>query len=378
MVCRVGRFLGLGIGITGTVAGLVSCGGGGTSVAPKIASVTKASLGKALFFDTSLSNPVGMACATCHAPTKAFTDPRPGATSQGAVAGLFGFRKAPSIQYMAFSPTFDANGATGGGAIGGQFWDGRAATLEAQVKGPLLNPIEMGNASIQAVIDKVQAGAEAASMKLIYGANVFSNPATAFSDIQDAIATFERTPAISPFTSKFDAYLKGKVKLTAAEADGLSVFNGKGQCFNCHISKPLADGTPPLFTNFNYANIGLPKNPTNPYYTIPSLYNPLGASFVDFGLGVTTNRSTDQGLFMVPSLRNVAVRAPYFHNGGFPSLGSVILFYNSNSLGQVFGPPEVNANVNTTQVGNLGLNDQQTSDLIAFLQTLTDGYKASP
>jgi len=279
---------------------------------------------------------------------------------------------------MAFSPTFQMSGATDGGALGGQFWDGRAATLEAQVSGPLLNPIEMNNPSIQAVVNTVKNGPEAAGMKAIYGAGVFNDAATAFGAIQEAIAAFERTPAVSPFTSKFDAYLNGKAQLTASETAGLTIFNGKGQCFNCHTSTPLADGTPPLFTNFTYANLGLPKNINNPYYTIPAKFNPMGANFIDYGLGVTTGRSTDQGLFLTPSLRNRAITGPYFHNGGFTSLTQVIAFYNARDLGQVFGAPEVPENMNTTEVGNLGLSAQDQTNLIAFLGTLTDGYTAAP
>jgi len=373
-VDRIGKIFVFGIGLVGTSVGLISCGGGG-GIAPSAGPVTKASVGKALFFDTSLSTPKGMACATCHSPKKAFTDPRPGPTSEGAVKGLFGFRKAPSIQYMAFSPIFQESGASNGGALGGQFWDGRAPDLPSQAKGPLLNPIEMGNASVQVVVNTVKNGPEAAGMKQIYGPTIFSDPNAAFDAIVDAIAAYEKTPEVSPFTSKYDAYLNGQVQLTASEANGLAIFNGKAQCFNCHVSTPLPDGTHPLFTNFTYANIGLPRNPTNPYYTMPAKYNPLGSSFTDYGLGNTTGRATDQGLFLVPSLRNRAVTGPYFHNGGFLTLSAVVQFYNTSELGQVFGPPEVAQNVNSTQVGNLQLTGQERTDLLNFINTLTDGFK---
>ena len=376
-ICNLGKWLSVSFGTAGVVVCLVSCGGNGSGLSSG-AVATKATVGKALFFDKTLSNPGGMACATCHSPSKAFTDPRGGPTSEGVIKGLFGFRKAPSIQYMAFSPTFDATGGPNGTAIGGQFWDGRAADLPSQAKQPFLNPIEMNNTSVQSLIDKVKSSPEASGLRKLYGPTVFSDPNVALDAVVDAIASFERTPEVSPFTSKYDLFLKGKVKLTAAEATGLSVFNGPGQCFNCHSSQPLADGTPPLFTNFQYANIGVPKNVSNPYYSMPAKFNPLGANFIDYGLSATTGRDSDKGLFMVPSLRNVALRAPYFHSGGFNSLAAVVLFYNTSQLGFVFGPPEVPQNVNSQFVGNLQLSTEQTAGLNAFLQTLTDGYQATP
>lgn len=361
---------------------VVAIGCGGVSVGDLGGSngtqTTRAALGKAIFFDTSLSTPKGMSCGTCHAANKGFADPRPGSTSEGVIAGRFGNRNAPSVQYMAFSPKFDPNGGTNGGAIGGQFWDGRAASLEDQVQGPMLNPLEMNNPSIDAVVAKLKVGPEAKAIKKLYGDTVFDDPAQAFAAMQDAIATFERTPEVSPFTSKFDAYLRGTAHLSDAEARGLALFNGKALCSTCHSSTPLPDGTPPLFTNFTYSNLGLPKNAYNPYYKNPSQFNPLGSNYVDYGLYNTTTRETDKGLFMVPTLRNISVTAPYFHNGIFQSLGEAILFYNTSQLGQVFGPAEVQQNVDTTVMGKLSLSSDEVQDLTTFLQTLTDGYVPKP
>jgi len=375
-VRRVGRLFIFGLGLSGTIAGIVSCGGGGGSTPSSPTTggpITKASLGKALFFDTTLSNPVGESCGTCHSPTKVFTDPRPGPTSEGAVKGVFGDRHAPSIMYMAYSPTFSITGGEAGGCIGGQFWDGRAATLFAQPVFPLTNPFEMNNPSPAAVVAKVAAGPEAAGMKAIYGANVFSNASTAFTDIVDAIVAFEKEPAISPFTSKYDAFLAGNAQLTPTELAGLAVFNGKAGCAGCHTSAPAPDGTPPLFTNFCYANLGLPKNPNNPYYTDPTTINPSGSGFVDIGLQKTTGSAQDAGNFMTPTLRNVAARGPYFHNGIFTTLAQVINFYNTRDLGG-FAPPEVPQTEDTTELGNLHLTATESTEIIAFLQTLTDGY----
>ncbi len=351
--------------------GLWGCGGSGVSVAqPTLQS--KAALGKALFFDKSLSAPTGMSCATCHSPNQGFTDPRPGfPTSQGVVKGLFGFRNAPTAAYAAYTPVFQQLAGTG--AIGGQFWDGRAADLAAQAKLPLLNPIEMANPSAASVVAAVEKGPFAGALRKFYGATIFHDVPTAYSAIADAIAEFEKTPAVSPFSSKYDAYLAGTATLSAGEQSGLAIFNGKGLCFSCHPSTTAPDGTPPLFTDFTYSNLGLPKNPLNPYYSLPAKFNPLGASFIDIGLQTTTGRLTDTGKFKTPTLRNIAVTGPYFHNGLFLNLADVVRFYNTRDSG-AFGPPEVSANMETSTVGNLKLTDQESADLVSFMQTLTDGY----
>ena len=367
--------------VTGIMAGIVSCGGGGggpSNVTGTTGSniTTKVQLGQALFNDTSLSTPAGESCGTCHAASRAFTDPRGGPTSQGVIPGLFGFRHSPSINYMAFSPTFQDFPAAAGGAIGGQFWDGRAPTLAAQPQVPFLNPTEMNNPSIATVVSSVQNGPFAAALEKLYGPSIFSNTQTAFNAIVDAIVNFERSPAVSPFTSKYDAFLAGKAQLAPAEIRGLAAFNGQGGCSGCHTSSPSGDGTPPLFTNFCYANLGLPKNPNNPYYTIPAKYNPLGANFIDIGLQTTTGNASDRGQFMTQSLRNVVLTGPYFHNGLFTTLAQVVNFYNTRDLGG-FAPPEVPQTEDTTELGNLGLSAQQQSDIISFLGTLTDGYTSS-
>jgi cytochrome c peroxidase len=372
------RQIAVAIGFAGSMSALLSCGGGG-SVAGAGPSVTKAQLGRALFFDKTLSNPAGMSCATCHSPTKAFTDPRPGfPTSQGVIKGLFGFRKAPSIMYMAFSPEFAAGTGEGGlSATGGQFWDGRAADLPSQAKFPLVNPVEMNNPSLQAVVTTVMHGPEAVGLKQVYGAGIFNNPENAINAIVDALAAFEKTPEISPFSSKYDAFLAGKAELTPAELRGLSAFNGKGGCSGCHTDSPAADGTPALFTNFCYANLGLPKNPANPYYTLPAKFNPLGSSFIDIGLEVATGKALDAGNFMTPPLRNVALKAPYFHNGIFKTLAEVVNFYNTRDLGG-FPAAEIPQTEDKTELGNLQLTAQEQADIVTFLGTLTDGYTATP
>ena len=308
-----------------------------------------------------------------------FADPNSDSTlpvSEGAVAGRFGNRNAPSAAYTSFTPVFGTDNA--GEYIGGQFVDGRAATLEEQARAPFLNPLEMANPDKASVIGKIRNSTYAALFEQVYGAGSLNDAAVAFDQVADAVAAFERTDAFSPFTSKFDYYLAGKVQLTAQEDRGFVLFDGKGQCFACHELI--------LFTNHTYHNIGVPKNPDNPFYTMPSQYNAAGAAFVDLGLGVnpTVMSSVGNGRFRVPALRNVELTAPYMHNGVFQTLGQVVNFYNTRDVLPVcptdaiqpncWPLPEVSQNVDTLLMGNLGLTPAEVSDIVAFLQTLTDGF----
>jgi len=275
---------------------------------------------------------------------------------------------------MAYSPDFGFSAAQRA-YIGGQFWDGRATDFPAQAKQPLLNPIEMNNTSADSLVAKVKAGPLGAALVRIYGNSVFSDTNTAFNAIVDSLSEFERTPEVSPFTSKFDAFLQGKVQLSPAEISGMALFNGKAACAECHVSSPQPNGHPPMFTQFCYDNLGLPKNKNNPYYTIPTQYNPAGASFIDLGLQNTTNDSGTAGFFKTPSLRNVAITGPYFHNGVFNTLKEVVHFYNTRDTVGNFDPPEVPDTVDTSVlIGHLQLTPQEEDDLVTFLKTLTDGF----
>jgi cytochrome c peroxidase len=147
----------------------------------------------------------------------------------------------------------------------------------------------------------------------------------------------------------------------------------KGNCAACHPSQPSDDGTPPLFTDFTYDNLGVPKNPENPFYYLPKFLNPSGVDFVDLGLGGTLNKPSENGKFKVPSLRNIAKTSPYIHNGLFKNLRQVVAFYNTRDVGP-WPQPEVRMNVNHDELGNLGLSEQEIDDIVAFMHTLTDGY----
>jgi cytochrome c peroxidase len=367
----------------------------GASQASAQALTAEQALGKSLFFDTSLSHAGNQACASCHSPSVAFTDPdKSHATSKGSDPSLFGNRNAPSAMYMAYSPTFYYDTAQGL-YIGGQFDDGRAATLEDQAKGPFVNPVEMGNADRAEVIQRLQASPNAAAFQAVFGANAFSDVDTAYDNIANAIASYERTSELSPFTSKFDYYLDGKAKLTAQEAHGLELFNSPtgGNCSACHISDVAADGTHPLFTDFTYDNIGIPKNYASDFLNDPPQFNPAGQNFLDYGLGAQVGDPSLYGHFKVTTLRNIALTGPYGHNGYFQTLDQVVDFYATRDVKPTCVDPTTSATqaealgcwpmaeffdtMNVDELGDLPLNAQDKADIVAFLGTLSDGYAPS-
>lgn len=356
------------------------------------AATPKERLGQLLFEDVNLSNPPGQSCATCHARGAGFADPnRTFPTSMGVRPGLFGDRNAPSAAYMAFSPTFHFDEAEQL-YVGGQFWDGRAATLEEQAKQPFLNPVEMANTSPAQVVEKVRAAAYAPLFVEVFGTDAFADTARAFDRIAEAIAAFERTPVFAPFTSKYDAYLAGRTQLTAQELRGLRLFEreDKGNCAACHPIARDASGRGGLGTDFTYDNLGVPKNPDNPFYRLAEAYNPAGERHVDRGLGGVVGRASEYGKFKVPTVRNVEVTAPYMHNGYFTSLRAVVDFYNTRDVKPrcadefvreaealergCWPRPEMVANVNADELGHLRLSEREVDDLVAFMLTLTDGW----
>ncbi len=336
---------------------------------------TKESLGKLLFFDRSLSEPPGRACAACHAPEIAFADPETDLpVSRGARAGRYGSRNDMTIAYSAFIPPlhFDQDEEVW---VGGVFWDGRADSLAEQAQGPLLNPLEMANPDVETVARKLRALSYAGLFDQVYGANALRDPGRAATHMADAIAAYEKTTEVSPFSSKYDHWLRGDARLSDQELRGLAVFEAedKGNCAACHPSRPAEDASPPLFTDFTYDNLGVPRNPENPFYMMPPELNPDGFEFVDLGLGPIVDDPAQNGKFRVPTLRNVAVTPPYMHNGVFKTLFSVVAFYNTRDRA-AWPAPEVAQNVNDEELGDLGLTNQEIEDLVAFLRTLTDSW----
>jgi len=333
----------------------------------------KVSLGKMIFFDKNLSNPAGQSCSSCHAPETAFTDLNHNDVSPGAVDGLYGNRNAPSVSYAMYIPSMFYS-VEDSSYVGGMFWDGRVNTLVQQAQKPFLNPLEMANADASMVVSKVTAATYYNLYKQIYGEATDVNEA--FNNIADALAAFESSPEVNPFTSKFDYYLQGKAVLSSEELSGLTLFQDtiRSKCSTCHLTTPDYFSQKILFTDHTYNNDGVPKNLNNPYYTISTAFNQQGANYVDVGLGGTLNDSGYYGHFKVPTLRNIALTAPYFHNGVFDDLKDVVHFYNTRNLG-TFPPAEYAATVDTTDLGNLHLSVAEEAALVAFLKTLTDGYK---
>lgn len=357
----------------------------------------KERLGKNLFYDNNLSNPPGQACAACHAPNVGFTGPDAainldGGVYEGAVPHRFGNRKPPAAAYAGDSPILHYDQ----GWVGGMFWDGRATGLELQdplaeqARGPFLNPLEQNMPNAAAVVSQVAKSSYAAQFLQVWGkgsldVSTEDQVKLAYNRIAMSIAAYERSSEVSAFTSKYDHYLKGRAKLSEQELRGLAIFEGKGNCATCHPSRPV-NGKPPLFTDYTYDNLGIPKNPMNPFYTLPE-FNPDGFQWIDPGLGGFLKDDRELGKQKVPTLRNVDKRPfdgfvkAYGHNGYFKSLESIVHFYNtrdvSTGVWAVWPPPEYAATVNTTDLGNLGLTLSEEADLVAFLKTLSDGYNPS-
>jgi len=378
------KFIATSITLT-TLLGLTGCGGGGSAPVEQEPGidplVLKQDLGERLFFDTNLSTPAGQSCASCHDAATGFADPDSNLpVSQGVHLDRFGNRNTPTAAYTARAPEFhfDQNRQQ---YFGGQFLDGRATNLTEQAKQPFLNPLEMANPDKFTVIQKIRDSDYADLFGQVYGVDSLNDAEAAFDQVADAIATFENMELFSPFTSKLDFIIAGKEQFTDQERRGFQLFDGKGQCFACHQL--------PLSTDHSYSNLGVPKNPDNPFYTVALQFNPDGSDFVDLGLGANPNlvtmASLENGKFKVPTLRNVAITAPYMHNGVFKTLEEVVNFYNTRDVLPLcdatgtpgvdcWPAPEVAENVDTELMGNLGLTVEEVADLVVFLKILTDGY----
>jgi cytochrome c peroxidase len=441
---------------------LAGCGGGGDGgggeVPPPAALTAKAIAGKALFFDTSLSASGKQSCGTCHVPSRAFTaDP---ATDHGLPVPLGGrnmdlpgFRNAPSLMYAFLTPGFFLDQGT---PTGGFFRDGRASSLAVQAQQPFVTEFEMANQDAAEVVSRLQASAATLqAFVTAFGEGVLADPTAALAAMGEAIAAYEtEDPGFAPFSSKYDYWLQGQAQLSSAELAGLALFNnpGKGNCTACHPSQRQGYSDHALFTDFTYDNIGVPRNwniaanlphPVSPISGVPLDYLPSQTnvpaaaeySYYDMGLcGPFAPPANDPnprrsfattttlcGVFKVPTLRNVALTAPYFHNGEFPSLHKVLQWYVTRDINNNTGnnptpvppgpggnpyfpvgtayvnadgtpdlyqyndlPVDYNANVNIGEVpytpptfaGGQAptLTAAEIDEVVAFLCTLTDGY----
>lgn len=371
-------------------------------------------LGRLIFFDQRLSANQNQSCSYCHDPGTGWTGSESdlnatGGVHDGSIEGRFGNRKPPSSAYATFSPTlhleFDKKASR---FVGGNFWDGRATgerlgtPATDQSLGPFLNPVEMALTEQTDLVVRICAGPYADLFVQVWGAQACdpSHVVDAFDAVGFSIAAFEASAESNAFSSRYDDYLAKAVNLNAEEHLGVALFRGKAKCAACHV----IDGGPkgrPLFTDFSYDNIGVPKNPENPWYTMPTEFNPAGAAWIDQGLGGFLATRTDYqayasanvGKQKVPTLRNVDLRPSpdfvkaYAHNGYFKSLEGVVHFHNTRDVKPVCaGPyteaqalaancwpaPEVAANVNRTDVGNLHLSASEERAIVAFLKTLSD------
>ena len=386
----------------------------------------KEQLGKSIFFDENLSINQNQSCAACHGPEVGFTGPESdinagGAVYEGSIPGRFGDRKPPSAAYATLSPIFHQDKK--GLFIGGNFWDGRATgevlgnPAADQALGPFLNPVEQALPDSACVVYRVCTASYPVSFEDVWGgeacdiawpADVEVTCATegvtvalsnddrvksdmAYDNIGLSIAAYEDSSEVNAFSSKYDLTFEGMVKLDKQEQRGFALFQGKGKCKLCHLS-----GKEAPFTDFTFDNLGLPKNPENPVYNV----NP---DFVDPGLGgFLMNASYDEDVYeaewgkhKVPTLRNVDLRPDpefvkaYGHNGYFKTLEGIVHFYNTRDVKPTCpGPyteaealaancwpePEVAENVNTAELGNLGLTPDEEAAIVAFLRTLNDGY----
>ena len=410
----------------------------------------KEELGSLLYFDEDLSQPNGQSCASCHEPSAGFADPDVDLpVSQGVLSRRVGNRNSPASSYAMYAPIryFDEGE---GLWIGGQFWDGRATgevlgdPLADQALGPFLNPLEMHNRSKRTVIRDIRRSDYRQLFRAVWGSNSlwWRNFETAYDQVALSIAAFERSQLFGQFSSAYDAYLAACLAdggAPAACADGsyyagevsdptgilsdeawagLQLWmNGENDndgtlelgegaaCVLCHVADwteaasydlPVQvpdwapDGmVPPLFTDFTFDNLGVPKNWDNPFLYLPRKLNPDGADYVDLGLGDNLKElgypmdpdpdngvlgyGPELGKFKVMTTRNVGLNPPYAHNGIFGSLEEIVHFYNTRDVpGEGWDAPEYGDTMNTEELGNLGLSPAEEQALVAFMEALSD------
>jgi cytochrome c peroxidase len=375
-------------------------------------------LGKRMFFDMSLSDPAGQSCSVCHVGEAGWAGPdsdinAKGSVYEGAAKGRFSNRRPPTAAYAGDSPVLHIDEE--GTFVGGMFWDGRASgeelgdPLAEQATGPFLNPLEQNMANEKSIVMVVRDSPYAALFKKVWGPKSLDAEKDihgTYVKIARSIAAYERSAEVNPFNSKFDDFwYNAKAKdldveaidetnwkkyrglgLEDEEVRGLMLFNTKGLCAECHVMGSM-NGKPPVFTDFTYDNLGVPKNPDNPYYSLDKKWNPDGKEWVDKGLGgylegtkkYKEYAEENYGKHKVPTLRNVDQRPSeafvkaYMHNGVFKTLKEVVNFYNTRDVeGVKWAPPEYPENVNVDELGDLGLTSEEEDAIVLFMKTLSD------
>jgi cytochrome c peroxidase len=362
-----------------------------------------AQVGKKMFFDKRLSASGKMACATCHDPDHAYGPPNDLAVQPGGPKlADSGTRAVPSLRYQEFTPPYadvldNPDGISAPGPGGGYTMDGRAPTLADQARIPLLAPNEMANRSPAGVVEKIRGSAYAPLFKRAFGERILGDTKQAFRKALEALQAFQmEDPSFHPYNSKYDLYAGNKIggTLTDAEKRGFKVYNDpqKGNCFACHYNGAGLNGSVRMFTDYTYSAIGVPRN-----RDIPANENP---KYYDLGVCGRPDHPPPEsrqycGMFKTPTLRNVATRKVFFHNGQIKSLHDAIRFYNTRDTDpelwypvvggvvQKFDdlPPEYRNNIDAQKPldgratgARPAMSEQDVSDLEVFLNTLTDDY----
>jgi cytochrome c peroxidase len=390
-----------------------------------------AQLGRLVFFDTNLSSSGRLACASCHDPKRAYGPPDSAPAMNGGPAlSSQGVRAVPALMYLERRPNFSIGpdneenetvdliqlAALGRAAAkvqktaldtetstanlvpqGGLFWDGRADTLQQQALFPLLSPLEMDGRNVEAVAAKLRGAAYADRFVELFGAAIFDTAQLAVAEALFAVGRYEvEDPSFHPYTSKFDFWLEGRARFSAAELRGYRLFNdpAKANCGGCHLDQPGADGLPPLLTDHQFEALGVPRNAALLANRDPAYYD----------LGICGPYRSDMagetqycGLFATPTLRNTATRQVFFHNGAYRTLEEVLDFYDfrdtepqkiyprggDSTIGRFDDiPPQYRANIDVTDPpfdrkpgDRPAMSPEEEEDIIAFLKTLTDGYQ---
>jgi cytochrome c peroxidase len=389
-----------------------------------------ARLGKDIFFDTTLSSSGKMACASCHSPDHAYGPPNDASVMLGGPNLTSpGMRAVPSLTYLERQPEFSigpddttnenvdlaaqaeasktaerankiaTQTAQSANIVpqGGLFWDGRAHTLQIQAEGPLLDPREMDGGSLEIIAEKLLKAPYAKKFAALFGERIYKDTKLLTAEALFAVGRYQiEEPSFHPYTSKYDYWLEGKARLNEAELRGLRLFNDpqKANCAGCHTAEPGPDRRPPMFTDTQYEALGTPRN--------LALADTKDPNYFDLGVcGPIRKDIADQtqfcGMFKTPTLRNTAVRHAFLHNGVFHTLQEVMDFYNFRDTNpekvypvgadgkvQKYNdiPAQYHANIDVTDPPfnrhpgeTPAMTAQDETDIIAFLQTLTDGYK---